>query len=49
MRNSAKTGPDEAPIDPDLATIIERWSELPQPIKAGILAMISAAGDACTK
>jgi len=31
------------PIDPDLATLINAWQNLPEPIKAGILAMILAA------
>jgi hypothetical protein len=33
---------------PDLAFVVERWNGLPSPTKAGILAMIRAAG-ACPK
>ena len=37
---------DSSPIDPDLQSIIERWHDLSEPIKAGILAMVQAAGGA---
>jgi hypothetical protein len=30
--------------DADLAAVVSAWPELPQPIKAGILAMVKAAG-----
>jgi len=33
----------KVPIDPDLELVVERWSELPDPVKAGILAMVRAA------
>ena len=33
-----------APIDADLQAIIERWAELPDAVKAGIVAMVRAAG-----
>jgi len=36
-------GAQTGQIDPDLQAIIERWPTLPEPIKAGILAMIRAA------
>jgi len=29
--------------DPDLALIVERWAELPEAIRAGILAMVRAS------
>jgi hypothetical protein len=29
--------------DPDLATIVKAWPALPEPIKAGIRAMVTAA------
>jgi len=32
------------PIDPDLRAIIERWADLPDAVKAGIPAMVRAAG-----
>ena len=38
--------PDSVPIDPDLAAVVEAWPKLPEAIKAGILAMIRAAGGA---
>jgi len=41
----AKSGaPDapNAPHDPDLVLVVERWPELPAPVKAGILAMVQA-------
>lgn len=40
---SGALGAPEAPIDPDLAMIIEAWPTLPESIKAGIVAMIRAA------
>jgi len=45
----AAVGRENTAIDPDLAAIIERWTDLPEPLKSGILAMVRAAGDACTK
>jgi hypothetical protein len=30
--------------DPDLAKVIRRWPDLPESVKAGILAMVRAAG-----
>ena len=32
-------------IDPDLQAIIERWPELSEAVKAGILAMVRTSGD----
>ena len=32
-----------APQDRDLVRVVEAWPELPEPIKAGILAMVRAA------
>jgi hypothetical protein len=34
---------DTCKTDPDLAAVIDAWPELPEAIKAGILAMIKAA------
>jgi hypothetical protein len=34
------------PTDPDLAAIVDAWPALPAALKAGIVAMIRAAGDA---
>jgi hypothetical protein len=31
-------------IDPDLAALIDTWPKLPEAIRAGILAMVRAAG-----
>ena len=36
---------ENAPNDPDLQVVIERWAKLPGAVKAGILAMVRAAGD----
>jgi hypothetical protein len=33
----------KAPLDPDLAAVVDAWPALPPTIKAGILAMIGAA------
>ncbi|MCA9182865.1 MAG: hypothetical protein KDA51_15495 [Planctomycetales bacterium] len=35
---------ENAPIDAELQVIIERWAELPDAVKAGIVAMVRAAG-----
>ena len=42
-------GAQTGQIDPDLQAIIERWPTLPEPIRAGILAMIRAgrSGGSC--
>jgi len=32
----------KVPIDPDLELIIHKWTDLPQTLKAGILAMVRA-------
>jgi hypothetical protein len=32
------------PVDPDLASVIDTWPRLPKAIRAGIVAMIRAAG-----
>jgi len=45
--SQARAAPDAAEesgtlIDADLRAIIERWAELPDPVKAGILAMVRA-------
>ena len=41
----AQTLARESPSDPDLALILERWPTLPEAIRAGILAMVRAAGE----
>ena len=33
----------KATLDPQLAAVVEAWPTLPEPIKAGILAMVRAA------
>ena len=40
----AAIGSENGPIDADLRAVIERWSELSDAVKAGILAMVRAAG-----
>jgi len=48
-RDSAGPGaavdPENGPTDPDLRFIVERWDELSEPFKAGILAMVRAADE----
>ena len=39
----AAVGAENSPIDPDLQSIIERWTKLPDAIKAGMLAMVQAS------
>ena len=36
---------DTCQTDPDLAAVVAAWPELPEAIKAGILAMVKAARD----
>ena len=36
----AAVDPENAPIDPDLQAIIERWADLPDAVKGGIVAMV---------
>src|SRR5262245_36308752 len=46
-QGGAKSGalaPESTSIDPPLATIIDAWPTLPDAIRAGILAMVRAAG-----
>ncbi len=33
----------DAPADPELAAVVEAWPALPEPIRAGILAMVRAS------
>jgi hypothetical protein len=35
-------GAQNAHLDPDLAAVVEAWPNLPEAIKAGILAMVMA-------
>ena len=35
---------DTRQTDPDLAAIVDAWPTLPEPIKAGIVAMVKASG-----
>ena len=42
--NRADNPPDDAPDDPDLVAIVAAWPTLPGPVKAGIVAMVRAAG-----
>ena len=44
MSDSGRSHPTpEAPTDPDLALIVERWEQLPEAVRAGIVAMIRAS------
>ena len=45
-QGGAKSGAlcdDSFPTDPDLAMVVKRWPDLPEPIRAGIVAMLKAA------
>ena len=49
VRGGAESGALPAPkpeCDPDLAMIVAVWPALPKPVRAGILAMVEAAGQA---
>ena len=41
----AAVGAENTPIDADLQVIIQRWPELSEAVKAGILAMVKMTGD----
>ena len=34
---------DDGQVDPDLATVIAAWDDLPDAVRAGIVAMVRAA------
>jgi len=38
----AAAGAEKDPTDPDLELVVERWSELPEPVKAAIAALVWA-------
>ncbi len=38
--------PDSLQNDPDLASVVTAWPTLPEPVKAGILAMVKVASGA---
>jgi len=43
----AESAPADAPHEPRLQAVIEAWLDLPEAVKAGIVAMVKAsAGDA---
>jgi len=42
-KGGQSAGDPPAPADPDLACLIAAWPALPQPIRAGMLAMVSEA------
>jgi hypothetical protein len=41
---SGAVAAETRPIDPDFAALIDAWPTLPQAIRAGILALVRAAG-----
>jgi len=41
---SGAISPDTDHFDPGLALVVERWTDLPEAIRAGIVAMVRAAG-----
>jgi hypothetical protein len=42
-RAARNQAPLDAPKDPDLAAVVEAWPDLPEALKAGIVAMVKAA------
>jgi hypothetical protein len=40
---SVAFGAENGPIDPKFQFIIDQWDNLPEPVKAGILAMVRAS------
>ena len=36
---------ENSPFPPNLQAVIDAWPSLPEPVKAGILAMVKAAGN----
>ena len=40
---SVAFGAENGPIDPKFQSIIDQWDNLPEPVKAGILAMVRAS------
>ena len=44
FENRATAGSENGPIDAYLQAVIERWTELSNAVKAGIMAMVPAAG-----
>ena len=34
---------------PDLSTVVKNWTEVPGPVRTGILAMVRAAANACPR
>ena len=43
--NAPETVSVPSQIAPDLVKVIDAWPSLPEPVKAGILAMVKAAGN----
>ena len=43
-RGSGPDCPDATALDPELARVVAAWPKLPEPVRAGILAMVQAAG-----
>ena len=41
---SGALGAQDAPIDPDLAMVVKRWTSLPEAVKQDVVAIVRAAG-----
>ena len=41
---SGASGDDSAPLDPDLALVIERWPDLSEAVRTALLALVQATG-----
>ncbi len=42
-RNPAPDADESAPLDESLRLVVNAWQSLPEPLKAGIVAMVTAA------
>ena len=43
--SAGQPAPKASPTDPDLAAVVAAWPTLPEALRAGIVAMVRAAGD----
>jgi len=43
VSQNPENAPDSPPADPQLAAVIQAWTNLPNALKAGIVAMVEAS------